>query len=418
MHATPDRYLDEQFITNGSGLLQAEPPRVSSQPAIHPPAHGPQTPPRLGRIFVITLLILGAGVVAGLLPRLHQKRATREESQALGLSSVRVVLPAPAHLAVPVALSGELRPVVEAPIYARASGYVREWHVDLGAHVEAGQSLAELDTPELDRELATARAEQNQAAAAVALSQATAKRWTQMLSTKAVSAQETDEKSGDFSVKTAALAASQSNVERLEKLTGFSKLTAPFAGTITARKLDIGQLVNAGNGQELFRLAETDKLRVFVRVPQSFARSIAVGQKAEITLPELQGRTFDATVVRTAGAIDAASRTLLTELEVDNSKGELLAGSYVQVRLPETQSSAALAVASNTLIFRSEGPQIATVTRENRIQLRKVTLGRDFGPTIEILDGVQAQDRLVLNPSDSLVDGIEVRVAQDEPKKP
>jgi len=230
-----------------------------------------------------------------------------------------------------------------------------------------------------------------------------------------VSPQETEEKTGDLSVKVAALAAAKANVERLEKLAGFAKLTAPFAGTVTVRRLDVGQLINAGSAQELFRIAETDRLRVFVRVPQSFSRAVAEGQKAEITLPELPGRKFEAHVVRSAGAMDAASRTLLTELEIDNSNGELLAGSYVQVRLAEPLPDAALTVSSNALLFRSEGPQIAVVNDQNRVELRKVTLGRDFGAALEILEGIQPKDRVVVNPPDSLVDGVEVRIAQDAP---
>jgi RND family efflux transporter MFP subunit len=379
----------------------------------HPHDEPPAPPVRLGKLVLGLAVLIVVGLIAGFLPRMHKKQVTLEEARALAVPTVRVAAPAPSHSSEPISLSGELRPATEAPIYARVTGYVRKWYVDLGAHVKEGQILAELDTPETDRELAEARAQVRQAEAARELAGATARRWSQLLGTRSVSPQETDEKTGDLSVKVAALAAAKANVERLEKMTGFAKLTAPFAGTVTVRRLDVGQLVNAGNAQELFRIAETDRLRVFVRVPQSFSRAVAEGQKAEITLPELAGRKFEAHVVRSAGAMDAASRTLLTELEIDNSKGELLAGSYVQVRLAETLPDAALTVSSNALLFRSEGPQIAIVNDKNQIELRKVVLGRDFGAALEILEGIQPKDRVVVNPPDSLVDGVEVRIAQD-----
>ena len=232
-----------------------------------------------------------------------------------------------------------------------------------------------------------------------------------MLQAKTVSAQEADEKSSDLDLKKATVEAARSNVQRLEDVAGFAHITAPFAGTITARRLDLGQLVTAGAGQELFRLAQVDKLRLFVRVPQTHARSITAGQKAELTLSEIPGRKFEATVVRTAGAVDAASRTLLVELEVDNARGEILAGSYAQVRLPDAQPEPNVTLPSNTLLFRPEGPQIALVVN-GHVAMRPVTLGRDFGQVIEILDGVGPQDRVIVNPADSLLDGAEVRATE------
>jgi RND family efflux transporter MFP subunit len=416
MHASPDRLLDQPFKSNGSSLLEAHPVRVNLPAhSEHPHDEPPAPPVRLGKLVLGLAVLIVVALIAGWLPRMHRTHETLEVSRALALATVRVSAPAPSHATDPIALSGELRPVTEAPIYARVSGYVRKWYVDLGAHVTEGQLLAELDTPETDRELAEARAQVRQADAARELAAATARRWSQLLGTRSVSPQETEEKTGDLAVKVASLAAARANVERLEKLAGFAKLTAPFSGTITVRRIDVGQLINAGSAQELFRVAETDRLRVFVRVPQSFSRAVAEGQKAEINLPELAGRKFEAHVVRSAGAMDAASRTLLTELEIDNSKGELLAGSYVQVRLAETLPDAALTVSSNALLFRSEGPQIAVVNDKNQIELRKVVLGRDFGAALEILEGIEPRDRVVVNPPDSLVDGVEVKIAQDPP---
>lgn len=414
MHATTEPFL-KTTLDDGSGLLKTESLRVPA-PRRKAPVRGPQSPPfKLGRALLILAVLLVIGVIAGLWPRLHQRHQTYEETRALSLATVRVAQPAPAHSAIPISLSGELRPLVEAPLYARATGYVRQWDADIGAQVKEGQPVAELETPELDRELLAARAESRQAEAARVLAETTAKRWTQLLLGKTVSPQEAEEKSGDFAVKTAAAAAARANVERLEQLAGFNKITAPFAGTITARHLDVGQLVTAGSSQELFRLADVSKLRLFVRVPQSYARSVTPDQKAQIVLPELPGRTFTASVVRTAGSIDAVSRTLLTELEVPNERGELLAGSYVQVRLADTLPDAALTVPSNALLFRAEGPQIGVVDAQNHVALHKVILGRDYGAALEILDGIQPNDRVVLNPPDSLNDGVEVHIAEDAP---
>lgn len=411
MNANTDRFSPQCLSRNGSGVMSSEdhlpePSGTHRRPSNMPAGRSP----RLGVWLFVVLLVLGAGVVFGMLPRLQKRAAVIHETRELAIPTVNVAVPVQGKVSVPLTLSGELKPVAEAAIYARANGYVRSWKVDLGARVEAGQVLAELDTPELDRELAQARAELKEAEAARGLAETTAKRWSQMLTGKTVSAQEFEEKQSDLTLKKASVEAASAKVERLMELAGFAKITAPFAGTITARRLDVGQLVSAGGGQELFRLAQTDKLRVFVRVPQSYARSVSVDQPAEITLPELPGRKFDAKVVRTAGAMDAASRTLLTELEVDNAGGELLAGSYAQARLPGAKSAEALTVPSNALLFRAEGALVALVGKDNRVALNKVALGRDFGPSVEILNGVTASDRLVLNPADSLVDGAEVRV--------
>lgn len=385
-----------------------------SDPADQPhPAHKADAPPppRLGRVFFIVLLIAAAAFVFGWLPRAKERAVVKSDARELAIPTVQLIAPAPAKAAPPLVLSGELKANAEASINARASGYVRRWLVDIGARVEQGQLLAELDTPELDRELAQARAELNQSEAARDLASTTAVRWREMLAGKTVSPQETDEKAADLELKKATVEASRAKVQRLEDLLGYNRITAPFAGTITARNLDVGQLVTEGAGRELFHLTQTDKLRVFVRVPQSYARAVAVGQTAELAAPELPGRIFAGKIARTAGAMDAASRTLLTEIEVDNSKGELLAGSYTQVRLIDAKPDAPLTLPSNTLLFRPEGPQVAVVAND-RVSMRTVQLGRDFGTAVEILVGLTDAERVVLNPADSLVDGVEVRVAQ------
>lgn len=393
-------------VLDSSGLPEPAPRRANSRP----PASGP----RGGRLVLIALVIVAAAFAIGLVPRLRERAMVRSDTRELAIPTVAVTSPAPSPNAAPLTLSGELKPLMEASIYARASGYVRRWLVDLGAHVESGELLAELDTPEIDRELSQARAELARAEAARDLAAITAKRWKEMLAAKTVSPQETDEKAADLELKKAGVEAARANVQRLENVAGFARITAPFSGTITSRRLDVGQLVSAGAGQELYRLAQLEKLRVFVRVPQTHARSIAIGQKAELTLNELPGRTFAAAVVRTAGAVDAASRTLLTEFEVDNAGGEILAGSYAQVRMPDAKPEPVVTLPSNTLIFRPEGPQIAIVA-DHHVAMRQVTLGRDFGNVIEILAGVGPQDHVIVNPADSLVDGAEVRVLDAQP---
>ena len=374
-----------------------------------------QSPARLGRLSVFAVLVLAGAFVIGWLPRLRERAVVRAESRELAIPSVAVVQCAPAPAAPPLVLSGELKPNAEASISARASGYVRRWLVDLGSRVEQGQLLAELDTPELDRELAQTRAELAQSEAARTLAATTAARWQEMLAGKTVSPQESDEKIADLALKKATVEASRARVQRLEDLLGYNQLLAPFTGTITARNLDVGQLVTEAAGRELFHLTQTDKLRVFVRVPQSYARAVAIGQSAELVAPELPGRKFTGKIVRTAGAMDAASRTLLTEIEVDNAKGELLAGSYAQVRLIDARPDAPLTLPSNTLLFRPDGPQVAVVAND-RVTMRTVQLGRDFGTAVEILDGLTPAERVVLNPADSLVDGAEVRVTQTAPQ--
>ena len=357
------------------------------------------------------VLLAGSGAfVWGLLPKLQKAEQAVEQTRDLGVWRVRAVHPAPAAPERPLTLSGELKPDVEASISARVSGYVRKWHVDLGDKVAAGQLLAELDIPELEKELSRSRAQMALARAARDLAETTAKRWRELLASKSASAQDADEKDADLRLKEAAQAAAKAEVQRLEEISGFSKITAPFAGTVTQRKLDVGQLVEAGTGRELFRLADTGKLRVFVRVPQSYAPSIRAGLAAKVFLPELHGQEFEAHVVRTAGAIDPGSRTLLTELEIDNGQGKLFAGSYVQVRISEAQEEHPLTVPAHALIFRAGASQVAVVGGSNRVSLRPVSLGRDFGHAVEILSGVAAEDRVIVNPFDSLNEGSVVEV--------
>lgn len=409
MKATTDFLTPPRHDREGAALLDG-----NALPEPNPPqslANHPVHPPRAGRLLFFIAIVLVAGLIIGLVPRLHERRVVASDTRELATPTVAVVAPAPAKASSALVLSGELKPATEASIHARVNGYVRRWFVDLGAKVEAGQILAELDTPDTDRELSQARAQLVQVEAARDLAATTAKRWKEMLGAKTVSAQETDEKAADYELKKATVEAARANVQRLEQVAGFAHITAPFAGTITIRRIDVGELITAGEGQELFRLAETDKLRVFVRVPQNYARGTSIGQTAELMLPELPGRKFEAKVVRTAGALDAATRTLLAELEVDNSGGEILAGSYAQVRLTDASPQASLTLPANTILFRPEGTQVVVVV-EGRLALRQITLGRDFGSAIEVRDGVSLNDRVVVNPSDALTEGSAVQVVE------
>jgi len=368
----------------------------------------------LAAVVIVVLIVTGVG--AGLIPRSRQQTQLRAETLELSIPTVTVVSPALGQSGCPLPLPAEIKPWIETPIYARANGYLKHRLVDIGDHVEAGQLLAEIDTPELDQELDRAQALQAQAEAASELAKMTSARWALLSKTKAVSDQDNDEKQADFKLKAATAESACAEVRRLQKLRSFTHLTAPFAGTITVRNIDSGDLIVAAGGKELFHLAQTQKLRVFVQVPQAMARSILSGQTAEMTLPELPGRAFSAKVIRTATVIAADSRTLLVELHVDNPKEEVLAGSYAQVRFTEARMESALTLQANTVLFRAEGPQISVVKGDGTVELRTVKLGRDFGQTIEILTGVDLEDRVIVNPSESLESGATVSIKETTKK--
>lgn len=373
---------------------------------------------RLRRASLLAALLVVIGAIAGLLPRLHQQAVLKADTADLALQTVSVVSPSPGKAAGNPPLPAEIKPFLEAPIYARASGYLKRWTHDIGARVKEGDLLAEIDTPELNQELAHARAQLSQAQAALSLARTTAARWNELLKTASVSEQEAAEKQADFELKTANVEAAQAEVRRLEDLQSFQSVRAPFNGILTVRNTDVGQLITAGNGRELFRLAQTDTLRIYVRVPQTLASSVAIGQTAEMAIPEMPGRVFAAKVVRTSGAVSADSRTLLTELEVDNTKGEILSGTYAQVRFNHAHPQAALTIPANALLFRAEGPQVGIAASDGKVTLRNVTLGRDFGSTMEITDGLTSTDQVIVNPPDSLVGGMLVRVAKQSEKAP
>jgi len=384
-----------------------------AEPAKGPLAGSAQPPLRLGLPAAIIAIVVLLGLAAGLIPRYLHRRDLDRATVEFSVPLVRVVTAEPGKAGAALVLPAEVRAYTEAPIYARASGYIRRWYLDIGAHVTAGQLLADIDTPELDQQITGARADLAQADAARALSKITADRWAELLKTSSVSEQENAEKQADLKLKDATVDAARANVHRLEDLLSYTHLTAPFDGTLTLRDIDVGDLISPG--KELFRLADTSKLRVFVRVPQTATPDVAAGVAAELTVPELPARKFTAKVIRTAGAIDTVSRTLLTELEVDNTKNEILPGSYAEVSFSDLHHDPALVLPSNTLLFRAEGTQVAVVKPNGHVELRKILVGRDFGRSLEILSGVTATDQVIFNPPDSIVANVVVKIAAAAP---
>ncbi|MGA2552892.1 MAG: efflux RND transporter periplasmic adaptor subunit [Burkholderiaceae bacterium] len=316
-------------------------------------------------------------------------------------------------------LPGTLQGVIESPLYARSTGYVVKWYKDIGAHVQKGDVIAELATPEVDQQLSQATANRDQMVASLELAKTSYDRWVGLRQKDAVSQQELDERHSTFDQATANLAAAQANVRRLEELEGFKRIVAPFNGIVTRRNIDVGDLIDAGNGgatRELFRVAQADPLRIYVYVPQSYAQYIKVGESVDVTMGELPGQIFKGTVARTAGAIDTGTRTLQTEVTLPNPDGKLLPGAYVDVLFtaPGTQT---LIAPSNALLLRAEGPRIAVVDGTSHAHLTPVKLGREFGQTIEILDGLKPNDAVIINPPDSLNDGDAVSVRAPKPEQ-
>jgi RND family efflux transporter MFP subunit len=385
--------------------------KTTESPTPAAPAAAPGPPPKLSRWVVIIVILTVTGLAFGLVPRFKHHEDLKKDTAELAVPTVSVVRPAAGQSLSGMLLPAEVRPFVEAPIYARASGYVTNWFVDIGAQATNGQLLAIIDTPELDQELEAAKAGLQQADAAFALARVTADRWAELLKTSSVSEQENAEKAADLKLKQANVDAAKAEVQRYADLKAFCRVTAPFDGTITARGIDVGDLISPG--RELFRLSDTRTLRVFVHVPQSATPGLHVGGVADILIPEIPGRRFPAKIVRTAGAIDISSRTLLTELDVDNAKGEFIAGSYAQVAFHDTNPSMAMLLPANTLLFRAEGPQVGVVLPNGTVQLRDVMLGRDLGANVEILSGISSSDPVIINPSDSLITGTHVRMADD-----
>jgi RND family efflux transporter MFP subunit len=368
-------------------------------------------------VAVVALLIVAGIVIAGVVPRRNLKAALKKETYDLAVPTVAVMH---AKLGAPkneIVLAGNIQAFTDSPIYARTNGYLKKWYVDIGARVKAGQLLADIETPELDQQLDQARADLNTAQANFRLSEITAERYAELLKTDSVSKQDADNATGNFEAKKAMVASAEYNVKRLEQLQSFERIYAPFEGVITARNTDVGHLINSGAGgpaTELFHIAAIERLRVYINVPQQYSQSVKPGLSADLTFQEFPGRRFNGTLVRTADSIDLASRTLLAEVDVANTKGEILPGAYTEVHLKAPTGAPAFILPVSALIFRSQGLQVATVQSGNRAALVNVILGRDLGNEVEIVSGLTADDSVILNPPDSLTTGETVRVAAAE----
>jgi RND family efflux transporter MFP subunit len=372
---------------------------------------------RRGAAVLIAVLgiLLVIGLVAGLMVRLSESRALAKETETLAVPSVVVVHAQQEAPQQDLVLPSTLQAYTESPIYARTNGYLAKWYRDIGSHVEKGQPLADIETPEIDQELMQASAARDQAAAQAQIAKTSAERWETLQKQDAVAQQETDERTSSYVQGKANLASSDANLRRLEQLESFKHVYAPFSGVVIKRNVDIGALVNAGNGgsnQELFVVAKIDPIRVFVNVPEIDAPLIHIGVQGSIELAALNGQRFSGKVVRTANAIDAATRTLNTEIDVPNPKGVLLPGAFAQVHFSLNVKTRSLSLPVNALLFRAEGTRAAVVGGDGKIHLKPVVIGRDYGTAVEILGGVEPSDAIVLNPSDSLDEGQSVQVSK------
>jgi len=364
-------------------------------------------------VVVVALLVIAAVVIGGIVPRLRAKAALRGETYDLAVPTVTVIHPSHGAPQTEIVLPGNMQAFEDAPIYARTSGYLKKWYVDIGSHVKANQLLAEIETPEVDQQLEQGRADLNTAKANLSLSEITEKRYEDLKNTDSVSKQDVDNAHGDYEAKKATVASAESNVRRLEELQSFEKIYAPFDGVITARNTDIGHLINSGAGSpqtELFHMASIRTLRVYISVPQQYSQSAKPGLVADLTLPEFPGRHFDGKLVRTANSIDLATRTLLVEVDVDNAAGALLPGAYTEVHLKEPSGAPTYILPVSALIFRAQGLQVGTVVNGDEAQLVSITLGRDFGNEVEVVAGLADTSTVITNPPDSLVSGEKIRV--------
>jgi RND family efflux transporter MFP subunit len=335
------------------------------------------------------------------------------ETREAAVPTVAVIAPERGAPQQEIVLPGTLQAFTDAPIFARTNGYLRKRYVDIGARVRAGQVLADIDTPEVDQQLEQARADLATTEANERLAQSTAERYRDLITTDSVSKQDLDNANGSLEAKAAAVNASKANVRRLEQLHAFGTITAPFDGVITARNVDVGALIDSGsNAKELFHEAAVHRLRLFVNVPEVYSRAARPGMTADLTLTEFPGRPFVGTLARTAQAIDVASRTLLTEIDVENAKGDLLPGSYAEVHLKLPTDATTFKLPVNAVMFRTEGVRVARVEANGRVTLQPITLGRDYGNAVEVVDGLSGGERIIVNPPDSIETGQTVRVAE------
>ena len=394
---------------------QAEAPARERPPHLGPPSPGS----KVTRGVMLLVVVIGVALVVlwGISSRRKANAQLSQETQELAIPTVSVIHPKADAPQQEIVIPGDMQPYTDAPIFARTNGYLKKWYADIGANVKAGQLLAEIDSPEVDQQLQQARADLATSQANMNLAEVTATRYKDLLKTDSVAQQDVDNATGNYDARRTAVESAQANVKRLQDMQAFEKVYAPFDGVITARNTDIGQLIDSGSSggasRELFHIAAMNPLRVYVNVPQFDSPEIRPGLHAELALAEFPGRRFQGTVVRSSGAIDNTSRTLLTEVDVDNSARLLKPGGYVEVhlKLPSPVNTFTLPV--NVTIFKSAGLQVAIVKNGKTISLIPVTPGRDFGTEIEIVAGLKGDESVVLNPSDSFTDGVVVRVAEN-----
>ena len=369
----------------------------------------------------VAAVALVAAVAWGIHDRVHAESELKEETRISAIQTVHVVHASAAggKDGQELILPGNAQAYTDTPIYARTGGYLRKWYADIGQHVKQGQLLAQIETPELDQQLQAAEADLKQAQANLDLAKTTNDRWQALVSKRAVSKQEADQAQSTLEARRSLMAASEANVRRLQQLQSFERVIAPFDGTITARNTDVGALITAagggsgatGSAQELFHLAAVGKLRVYVAVPEVYSNEIQDGMKVELTQDATPNQKFVGTVVRNSNAIDQSSRTLNVEVDVDNPQGKLMPGAYVFAHFRLAGKATAVTLPSNALLFRSEGLRVGIV-RDNHVQLVPIRIGRDFGSAVEVTSGLNGEDAVILDPSDSLENGMEVRVAQ------
>ena len=389
-------------------------------PQVTPPPELPPAPPRTAIIVVVlVVVVLALSGAASMFSRIRAGHALAKETEIDAVATVTVVHPIAEKPDEELVLPATLQAYEESPIHARTSGYLLRWYKDIGSRVNKGDLLAEIDTPEVDQELSQARANRQQVVAQRDIAKISADRWQNLRKTDSVSEQEADTQSSAYQQAVANLASADANVRRLEQLESFKHVYAPFFGVLVKRNVDPGALINAGSGGvELFILAKVDPVRVFTNVPQAYSPAIKNGMPAYITLQEIPGEKFKGTVARTAEAIDPATRTLLTEVDVPNKDSRLLRGSFGEVHFSPKINAERVTVPVNAMLFREEGARVAVVGTDSKVQLRPITIGRDYGTTLEILGGLNLEDRIIINPADSLEDGQKVNVADDrEPGK-
>jgi RND family efflux transporter MFP subunit len=373
---------------------------------------------RVFLILAVVLAIAAVVVIMGIVPRVRARQALREETDRLAAPVVTVVHPRRQAPSEEVVLPGNIQAFIDAPIYARTTGYLRKWYADIGTHVKEGQLLADIETPEVEQQLQQARADLATGEANLKLSEITANRYQTLFKTDSVAKQDVDNAVQDAAAKSATVKSEQANVRRLEQLVAFQKIYAPFDGVITARNTDIGQLIDSGSSggarRELFHIASVRKLRVFVNVPQIYSHDTIPGIKADLTLPDLPGRRFQGTLVRTADAMDPATRTLLVEVDVVNSTGLLFPGAYTEVHFKVKSDGSTLLLPATALIFRSEGLRVGIIKNGNHAALIPIVLGRDFGNEVEVISGLPENALVIVTPPDSLVDGQVVHVVDQK----